>query len=373
MISRPTLGLMVAPPGLEDLSALGDAVRHAGLVGLWWPDHWMGWGPAAAWADTGELASWWPSPDLYADPFVEMAVYGRETGAPMLGTCVTDVVRRHPVGVVQSVESVLRLAPFSNVVLGIGAGERENLEPYGLPAARVGRVEEYLEVLRQATESGRVDHQGRFFSIDDAPVPAPLSAARLEVWVGAHGPRMLEVAAQHADGWLPMGFPARLVAKRRAAVDAARPEGHNPIRSSTCVVVALVEDASEVEELAASPALQRLALFSGSSVFQAAGHAHPLGADFNPMTSYVPARLSEDRVRDAVSRVPAEVVSRIVRVLTVEQVGDLLDQYGDAGVDHLVLWDVMHLVRPGSRGRSIQMLCEAARLQPVREGAHARH
>jgi phthiodiolone/phenolphthiodiolone dimycocerosates ketoreductase len=271
------------------------------------------------------------------------------------------------------VETVLRLAPFSSVALGIGAGERENLEPYGLPPARVGRVEEYLEVLRQAVQSGRVDHHGQFFSITDAPVPAPLSAERLEVWVGAHGPRMLELTAQRGDGWLPMGFPPGLVAKRRTTIDAARPAERAPIRSSACVVVALVEDEAEVAELTASTALRRLALFSGSSVFTAAGHRHPLGEDFNPMTSYVPARLSADEVRAAVDQVPPEVVSRIVRVLTAEQVGDLLDQYGDAGVDHLVLWDVMHLVRPGSRGRSIQMLCDAARPQPVREGAHARH
>lgn len=366
-----SLGVMIAPPGIEDVEALRDGVSGGGITGLWWPDHWMGWGPGAAWEDVGELASAWPSPDLYSDPFVEMAVYGRETGAPVLGTCVTDVVRRHPVGVLQSVETVLRLATSSFVVLGVGAGERENLEPYGLPQPRVGRVEEYLEVVRQAADGGRVSFAGEHFVLDDAPVPAPLSRERLAVWVGAHGPRMLDITARCADGWMPMGFPATLVARRRGKIDAARPDGAAPIRSGVCVVIALIEDESDVEAVVTSPVMKRLALFSGSSVFTAAGHSHPFGDAFNPMTSYVPSRLGEEEVRAAVSAVPDEVVSRVVRLVTREGLAALVDEYDEAGVDHLIVWDVMHLVHPQSRTRSIQLLCDAVRPQPTKEGAHA--
>lgn len=359
-MTRCTVGVMVAPPGLEDVAALRAAVAGQGVTGLWWPDHWMGWGPSAAWDEAGALARSWPSPDLYSDPFVEMAVYGRETQAPILGTCVTDVVRRHPVGVVQSIETVLRLAPSSNVVLGLGAGERENLEPYGLPPARVARVEEFIEIVHQAVTSGSVEFEGEHFRLDQAPVPAPLSRERLKIWVGAHGPRMLDLTARLADGWLPMGFPASLVAKRRPRLDKARPAGLAPLASSACIVTAVVENDDQRDAVLESAAMKRLALFSGSSIFEAAGHEHPFGTGFNPLSTYVPSRLSAQEVRDAVAKVPAEVISRVVRLLDPEELPGLIEQYADAGAEHLVVWDVLHLVAPGTRGRTIELLCDAA-------------
>jgi len=372
-VTSCSLGVMIAPPRLEDLDALRRSVADGSVSGLWWPDHWMGWAPAAAWSDVGELANRWPSPDLYADPFAEMAVFGRETGAPILGTCVTDVVRRHPVSVLQSVETVLRLSPESRVVLGIGAGERENLEPYGLPKPRIGRVEEYLDVIRQATSSGRVTIDGDFFAVHDAPVPVVSATDRLEVWVGAHGPRMLALTAQQADGWLPMGFPPGLVAKRKAGMAEHRRPGQAPVTTGVCVVIALVEDHAEAAEIADSEAMKRLALFSGSSVFAAAGHTHPFGADFNPMASYVPSTLSEAEVRAAVTGVPGDVVTRVVRVVTPTELNGLVEEYAAAGVDHLILWDVLHLVRPDSRARSLELLRDArSPASPTGRATHAR-
>lgn len=64
---------------------------------------------------------------------------GRITGAPVLGTAVTDVVRRHPVGLMQTVESVLRALPETEVVLGLASASTRTWRRTGWRARRSRR------------------------------------------------------------------------------------------------------------------------------------------------------------------------------------------------------------------------------------------
>jgi alkanesulfonate monooxygenase SsuD/methylene tetrahydromethanopterin reductase-like flavin-dependent oxidoreductase (luciferase family) len=66
-------------------------------------------------------------------------------GRVRIGTAVTDVVRRHPVMVAQAATTLAELTTRPPI-LGVGAGEGLNLDPYGLgsptPVSRQRRIED---------------------------------------------------------------------------------------------------------------------------------------------------------------------------------------------------------------------------------------
>ncbi|MBW2362644.1 MAG: LLM class flavin-dependent oxidoreductase, partial [Deltaproteobacteria bacterium] len=84
--------------------------------------------------------------------------------------------------------------------LGVGSGEAESLVPFGYPFDKpVGRCEEFLAELRCLLDTGRMPQGG------PGRIGVPLESAmgKPKLWVAGHGPRMLRLTGQYADGWLP--------------------------------------------------------------------------------------------------------------------------------------------------------------------------
>ena len=107
-------------------------------------------------------------------------------------------------------QSAITLSHLSagRFILGLGSGERENVMPYGFDFTRsVARFDEALQVIRLLWASdGAVDFDGSFFELHHARLDAePFGGQPPPIWIGANGPRMLELAGRHADGWWPTG------------------------------------------------------------------------------------------------------------------------------------------------------------------------
>lgn len=134
----------------------------------------------------------------------------------------------------QAVATVERLFPGRlRVLASVGAHRRSDAR-FGLPAppvgARVAWLDETLEAARALWRGEAVTRAGRHVRLDAArvrPVPPP---GRPWLEVGARRPRMLAVAARHADGWDVNLPPVRhRVTKAAAEADAAcRRLGRDP-------------------------------------------------------------------------------------------------------------------------------------------------
>jgi len=128
-----------------------------------------------------------------------------------LGTMVLSNDFRHPAIVAHEAAS-LHLVSGGRFELGIGAGWYEpEYQAAGIafdPAGqRISRLDESLSIMRGLLAGTPVRHAGDFYRIDGLdldvlPMPRPNSPRLL---VGAGGPRMLRLAARHADivGLLP--------------------------------------------------------------------------------------------------------------------------------------------------------------------------
>src|SRR5205807_2282253 len=86
-------------------------------------------------------------------------------------------------------------------VLGLGAGwHQPEFDMFGLPFDRlVTRFEQRATAVRRLLDGERVTMDGLDLRLRDAEVLA--TAPPPPIWIAAHGPRMLRLAARLADGW----------------------------------------------------------------------------------------------------------------------------------------------------------------------------
>lgn len=112
---------------------------------------------------------------------------------------------------------------FWDAVAGMGGPRRTARESFDV-------LEESLPVIRAALDAERsVRAPGPHVTVSYPPGPPP--AHRVEIWVGAYGPRGMRLIGEHADGWVPsMGrtHPDRLRSAVARMEEAAAAAGRDP-------------------------------------------------------------------------------------------------------------------------------------------------
>jgi alkanesulfonate monooxygenase SsuD/methylene tetrahydromethanopterin reductase-like flavin-dependent oxidoreductase (luciferase family) len=122
------------------------------------------------------------------------------------------------------------------VEMGLGAGAFwEAIEAMGGPRRSPGEavrsVEEAIQVMRLVwSEERSVRFDGEMYTLKGLK-PGPHPAHEIGIWVGAGGPRMLDLIGRLADGWVPsMGWatPDRLPEMHRRIDEGAARAGRDP-------------------------------------------------------------------------------------------------------------------------------------------------
>jgi phthiodiolone/phenolphthiodiolone dimycocerosates ketoreductase len=141
------------------------------------------------------------------EPFTTVAAIAAGTRKIRVGIAVTDMVRRHPAIIAQTLATLSNQYP-RRLFLGLGTGDHMNQAPFGLPTEqRYGRLREGLQVTRQLWNSSidkPVSFKGRFFTLNNAYLQANQEKQPMPpIYLAAFGPRMLRLAGEEADGWIP--------------------------------------------------------------------------------------------------------------------------------------------------------------------------
>ncbi|HDH02969.1 MAG TPA: LLM class flavin-dependent oxidoreductase, partial [Actinobacteria bacterium] len=204
---RVTVGISInSNPPLSRTRAFIRAARAMRLDSVWAVDHWLGFFPLSIWDESFSwLAAEGGSPHAYFDWPTLLGYAAERAGNLQLAVGVTEPIRQHPVQLAQTAMTLSHMTKRPPI-LGIGSGEAENVVPYGLDfSAPVGRLEEALEIIRLCFESdGPFDFDGTHFKLDRAILDLkPKPGNEPQVWVAAHGPRMLRLTGRFADGWYP--------------------------------------------------------------------------------------------------------------------------------------------------------------------------
>jgi phthiodiolone/phenolphthiodiolone dimycocerosates ketoreductase len=318
-----------------------------GFAYVLWPDHLMAWHAAPLWQEQyTPLARFQSDPHQYLNVITCIATAATASSRVMLGAGVTDVMRTHPATVAQQFLSLHHLSG-GRAVLGLGAGEGENLLPYGVTTRQsVAKLEDALEIIRLLWEAeAPVSRESQWWPLQDAvlglgPVPG---RGFPPIWLAAHGPRMLRLAGRLADGWLPMLLTPDEYSAGLAVITAARQSAGRsaPFTPALWSYVCYGESKADCLELFDSPMFKTLALLLPPKDYEAAGIPHPLGAA--GLNAFIPTRLDEQQILRATAMVPPELVAKCVLHGTVDDIEADLDALHMAGMQVAVLGNVSFL------------------------------
>src|SRR6478735_3242250 len=158
-----------------------------------------------------------PYQHRFLDAWALVATILARTSSLRVTTNVANLPLRPPYVLAKTVAS-LDLLSRGRVELGIGAGAFWDAivaagGPRRTPGEALRALEDGIAVIRKTWAAG----------------PAP--AHDVEIWIGAIGPRMLELTGRAGDGWLPSEsyVPVDTLTERNARIDdAAVAAGRDP-------------------------------------------------------------------------------------------------------------------------------------------------
>ncbi|MBU8823527.1 LLM class F420-dependent oxidoreductase [Mycolicibacterium goodii] len=146
-----------------------------------------------------------PTGEATHEAWTLMAAYAATTSRIKLGQMCTAMSYRNPVYLAK-VAATTDVISGGRVQMGIGGGWYEHewrAYGYGFPSAgeRLGRLDEGVQIMRDAWRDGRVSFDGKHYQADGAIVsPTPLQEDGIPLWIAGGGEKVtLKIAAKYAQ------------------------------------------------------------------------------------------------------------------------------------------------------------------------------
>src|SRR5947208_15552881 len=158
----------------------------------------------------------WTAEAYGSDAFTPLAWWGASTSRIRLGTNIVQMSARTPTATAMSALTMDHLSG-GRLILGLGASGPQVVEGwYGQPYPKpLARTREYVEIIRRVLRREEVDFQGEHYQMPflggtglGKPLKSIVKPLRddIPILLGAEGPKNVAMAAEIADGWLPIFF-----------------------------------------------------------------------------------------------------------------------------------------------------------------------
>ncbi len=158
----------------------------------------------------------WVAEAYGTDAFTPLAWLGAQTERIRLGTALAQMPARTPATTAMTA-ATLDMLTGGRALLGLGTSGPQVVEGWhGVPFGRpLSRTREYVSIVRQAIRrDGPLEFHGEWY---DVPYRGPGATglgkalklidhpvrSDIPLYLGAMGPRNVELAAELADGWIP--------------------------------------------------------------------------------------------------------------------------------------------------------------------------
>jgi F420-dependent oxidoreductase-like protein len=163
----------------------------------------------------------WTAEAYGSDALTPLAWWGARTTKVRLGTAIAQISARTPTATAMAALTLDHLSG-GRFVLGLGASGPQVVEGwYGQPYPRpLARTREYVQVVRQVlAREAPVTFDGEFYQLPlhgGAGLGRPLRStvhplrSDLPIHLAAEGPKNIALAAEIADGWLPLFYSPRM-------------------------------------------------------------------------------------------------------------------------------------------------------------------
>ncbi|BBX27553.1 LLM class flavin-dependent oxidoreductase [Mycolicibacterium alvei] len=358
--------LIAARPTVDTFTRANYLSAVAGRVdSLWVPDHLNALFPRSLWQPKFcGGARMLPSADAYLEPWTMLGVLAarNRVGRRTLGVSVTDTGRRNPAVTAQAA-ATMNLLTKGRFILGVGTGEREGNEPYGVDWDKpVARFEEAMATIRALWDSKGelVNRDSPYFPLRNAIFDLPPYRGRWpEIWIAAHGPRMLRATGRYADGFFP-AFPhapqeyaRRLDVVRSAASDA----GRDPMAITPALWMMVVPGRTpdDLDEALDSAVVKAGALNAPDDFYARHGAQHPLGVGFSGAQDILPQDWDEQTALSYIKAIPRSLLREMYFCGTPAEIVEQAIEWRDNGVRYLVLANVGPVQRSLRKGLASQL------------------
>jgi F420-dependent oxidoreductase-like protein len=184
--------------------------------------------------------SMWTAEAYGSDALTPLAWWGAKTSRIKLGTAIAQLSARTPAALAMAAMTLDHLSG-GRFLLGVGASGPQVVEGwYGQPYNKpLERTREYIQIMRKImAREEPVEFHGKQF---DMPHQGGMGLGKalkstihplrkdIPIYLAAEGPKNVALAAEIADGWLPIFFSPRINKFYKDALDEgfARPGARN--------------------------------------------------------------------------------------------------------------------------------------------------
>jgi alkanesulfonate monooxygenase SsuD/methylene tetrahydromethanopterin reductase-like flavin-dependent oxidoreductase (luciferase family) len=202
-------------------------------------------------AETHGFGCVWGGEANNKDPTVMLSAVAAVTNRIKVGSAVYHILGRTPATLALQAAGLDELSR-GRFLLGVGASNPTIAKWHGLNLDHpMGRVEEYLNIVRRAMRGEKLDFDGEYFSSHAFKMAFKPGKSPIPVYLAAFGPKMTRLAGRITDGVLiNMANPieiGRIAAEvRQGAEEAGKdPAGMEIICKVRCSIAPTYEAARE--------------------------------------------------------------------------------------------------------------------------------
>jgi F420-dependent oxidoreductase-like protein len=294
----------------------------------------------------------WSSEAYGSDAVTPLAWVAARTKRIMVGSAIMQMPARSPATVAATV-ATLDLLSGGRVLLGLGTSGPQVAEgwhgqAFGKPLAR---TREYVSIVREILRrEGPLEHHGEHYDIpytgpDSTGLGKPLKLivhplrSEIPIYLAAIGPRNVALAAEIADGWLPIFFsPERFAdvhAKQLEVGFAARGDRPDGWDIAPLVPVVVADDVAAARDFLKP----LLALYIGGMGARGQNFYTRLAQryGYEDEANRIQEHYLEGRKNDAIAAVPDALVEEVALVGDRARIAGRLDAWRASGATTLIL------------------------------------
>jgi F420-dependent oxidoreductase-like protein len=305
-------------------------------------------------AESLGFASGWTAEAYGTDSVTPLTWLMAQTERMAFGPAIMQMPARTPAMTAMTAATLDGMSG-GRFLLGLGASGPQVVEgwhgqSYGKPLVR---TREYVEIVRTILRrEAPLEFHGKEYDIpysgpDATGLGKPLKIivhprrADIPIYLAAIGPKNVELAAEIADGWLPIFFsPYRAKETFGAALDAgfAKAGGGKSLETFDIAPTVNVIVGDDPEQLA-NFVRPMVALYVGGMGARGKNFYNDLACryGFEGPAKEIQDLYLEGKKQEAAAAVPFEMIDEVALIGPKERIRDRLDAFRDAGVTTLIV------------------------------------
>jgi F420-dependent oxidoreductase-like protein len=293
--------------------------------------------------------SLWTAEAYGSDAVTPLTWLAARTERINVGTAIMQMPARTP-AMTAMTAATLDLLTGGRFILGVGVSGPQVIEgwhgvPYGKPLVR---TREYVEIVRTILKRERpLEHHGEHYDIPvrgGTGLGKPLKLivhprrADLPIYLAAIGPKNVALAAELADGWLPVFFSPHRIGIFRKYLDEGfekRPGGAPPTFDIAPTAALVIGDDVDRCRSRVKP---NLALYIGGMGARGRNFYNDLACryGYEEAAGKIQDLYLSGKKEEAIAAVPDELVDEVALCGPRERIRDLLGAWHQAGVTTLI-------------------------------------